>query len=157
MPAHDHIERLGLSPHPEGGHYRRCFTSPVTVETPQGPRPTMTAIHYLLERGDFSAWHRLRSSELWHWQDGGVVLVHQLTPQGELKTSPLGPGHDRTLVIEPGIWFAAELALETDFVLCCCSVSPGFDFADFELADPNGLSRQFPAHEAWIRRLSRQN
>jgi len=150
------IERLDLVPHPEGGHYRRLFTSPVMMEAVQGKRPSMTAIHYLLKAGEFSAWHRLRSSELWHWQAGGRLLVCQLDGQGGLQITALGPEAGLNLVIPPDTWFAAELAQDSDFALCTCTVSPGFDFADFELAQPERLAHMFPAHEQLIKRLGRQ-
>ena len=145
---------LGLEPHPEGGYYRQFFASPVTVRTPQGERPTMTAIHYLLEKGDFSAWHRLCSHELWHWHAGGPVVVHCADDEG-IASHKLGSHSELTLTIEPNTWFAAEPAPETGFVLVSCTVSPGFDFADFEWGDPGVLNREYPEDEALIRRLSR--
>ncbi len=153
--ATDLIERLDLAPHPEGGHYRRLFTSPVMMEATQGTRPSMTAIHYLLKAGEFSAWHRLRSSELWHWQAGGELLVYQLNEQDGLQITALGPDADLNLLIPPDTWFAAELAQDSDFTLCTCTVSPGFDFEDFELAQPERLAQAFPAHERLIKRLGR--
>ena len=145
---------LGLEPHPEGGFYRRFFASPVTVRTANGERPTMTAIHYLLERGNYSAWHRLCSHELWHWHAGGPVIVHCAGPDG-IASHKLGSQSELTLTIEPNTWFAAEPAPETGFVLVSCTVSPGFDFEDFEWGDPRELMREFPEDEALIRRLSR--
>jgi len=145
---------LGLEPHPEGGYYRQFFASPVTVKTPQGERPTMTAIHYLLEKGDYSAWHRLCSHELWHWHAGGPVVVHCADEDG-IASHKLGSHSELTLTIEPNTWFAAEPAPETGFVLVSCTVSPGFDFADFEWGESQALIRDYPEDEALIRRLSR--
>ena len=152
----DLIHQLELNQHPEGGHYRRIFTSPVTVSTPQGPRPTMTAIYYLLAAGEFSAWHRLRSSELWHWQAGGDLRLYMILPNGVLLTEVLGPDAILTRAIPPETWFAAECGPGSDYALCTCTVTPGFDFADFEMAREAELVNLFPQHEALIRRLSRE-
>ena len=156
MSARAYIDRLGLEPHPEGGHYRRFFTSPVSLETPRGRRPTMTAIHYLLQAGDFSAWHRLRGSEIWHWQDGGKLRIYRLDPLTGLQSTMLGQDETLDLVIAPDTWFAAEPTDDTSFVLCACTVTPGFDFEDFEVAQPKKLCLQFPAHRDLINQLSRR-
>lgn len=151
--ANDWKEELGLEPHPEGGYFRRFFASPVSVKTPRGERPTMTAIYYLLEAGQYSAWHRLRSHELWHWHAGGTLLVHCL--EDTAMTWVLGPEGNMTLPIAPGTWFASEPARETDFVLVSCTVSPGFDFADFEWGDAQELVETYPGDAALVRRLAR--
>ena len=145
---------LGLEPHPEGGFYRRFFASPVSVRTEQGERPTMTAIHYLLERGHYSAWHRLRSHELWHWHGGASALIHCIE-NGRIVTHHLGGDSELTLTIEPHTWFAAEPDVDGDYLLVSCTVSPGFDFADFEWGDVEALTAQHPESESLIRRLSR--
>lgn len=150
------IHSLGLDPHPEGGWYRRLFTSPLMMETTTGPRPSMTCIHYLLTSGEFSAWHRLTSHELWHWQAGGNLWLHRLDPHGRLETQLLGPDGTLTLIIAPNTWFAAEPALGSQFALITCSVTPGFDFADFELARREALVNLYPRHLDMICRLTRE-
>lgn len=155
MSAPAYIKRLDLEPHPEGGYYRRFFTGPLSLDTPRGRRPSMTAIHYLLPARDFSAWHRLRSSEIWHWQDGGRLRVYRLDQLSGLQTTILGLGGALDLVIPPETWFAAEPTDDASFVLCACTVTPGFDFEDFEIAQPKKLCLQFPAHQDLINRLSR--
>ncbi len=154
MNANEWKVELALEPHPEGGHFHRFFASPVTVRTARGERPTMTAIHYLLEAGEYSAWHRLKSHELWHWHDGGPLLIHCLDDAG-LTTHRLGPGGRMTLPIAPGIWFASEPAVGTDFALVSCTVSPGFDFADFEWGDAGELARTYPDNAQLIEHLRR--
>jgi predicted cupin superfamily sugar epimerase len=163
---------LDLAPHPEGGWYRRTWTSTVFVETPAGPRPSATAVLYLLD--GVSRWHRVRSAELWCWHRGSAVeLRHGGTGPapsstgaghtGAGHTGPehvgpehVGPGHtgpehtddpvgaptlhrldgDRPQVeIPAGTWQTARL-LGPDPALVTCVVSPGFDFADFELLPP---------------------
>lgn len=155
MSAQQLIESLQLETHPEGGRYRRLFTSPVKVKTPRGPRPTMTAIYYLLEQGDFSAWHRLSSHELWHWHSGGVLRVHRIDVNGKLTTTRLGPDGVLTLAVPSFTWFAAELAQGDKYALVTCTVTPGFEFSDFELGQRDRLSQEYPRHQEIIRHLTR--
>ncbi|GAA3648554.1 cupin domain-containing protein [Nocardioides ginsengisoli] len=128
--------QLGLEPHPEGGWYRQTWSSPVMVTLPDGRiRSTATLIYFLLPAGESSAWHRVRSDEIWLGHDGTVTV--------ELGGS--GPAPDETAAIrlriradEPqgrvpaGVW-QRTLVSDAD-ALVSCLVSPGFDFADFELA-----------------------
>lgn len=128
MPPPALATALDLAPHPEGGWYRRTWTAPVTVETEYGPRPSATAILYLLD-GE-SRRHRVRSSELWLWHSGSGV---ELWVDGGRYT--LDAHHPQQLV-PPHAWQSATLA-GPEPALVSCVVSPGFDFADFELAvDP---------------------
>lgn len=127
---------LDLAPHPEGGWYRRTWTAPGTVDTPHGPRPTATAILYLLD--DASAWHRVRSTELWFWHSGapvGLALGGALDTPGPPDEAVLGPPGDGALPqreVPPSVWQTARL-LGDEPALVSCVVSPGFDFADFSL------------------------
>jgi predicted cupin superfamily sugar epimerase len=124
---------LDLVAHPEGGWYRRTWTSTVTVDTPHGPRPSATAILYLLD--GVSRWHRVRSAELWCRHRGSPVVLRT----GGAGDAPAnGEDHhldaDHPQVLVPaGTWQAAHL-LGADPALVTCVVSPGFDFADFTLA-----------------------
>ena len=129
---------LGLQPHPEGGHYRETWRSPGTVQTPYGERSPATSILFLLQPGESSRWHRVRSGELWLWQGGGELLL-DLGGTGDRpaleETVTVGPGpQDLQRLVQPGQWQAARPAAG-DAVLVACVVSPGFDFADFELED----------------------
>lgn len=152
--ARNLIATLGLTAHPEGGYYRRLFESPAWVATDRGSRPAMTAIYYLLEAGDFSAWHRLHSHELWHWHGGSTFAVHQLSSTGDYRCDRVGPKDALVQAVPPGTWFAAEL-LDGDWGLVSCTVTPGFGFADFELGGRQALVADYPEHAALIRRLSR--
>lgn len=116
---------LDLAPHPEGGWYRRTWTSSVTVDTAHGARPSATAILYLLD--GVSRRHRVRSAELWCRHSGSAVLLSVGGSEHRLD-----PGHPQVLV-PGGTWQSARL-LGPDPALVTCVVSPGFDFADFELA-----------------------
>ena len=123
---------LDLASHPEGGWYRRTWTSSVTVDTPYGPRPSATAILYLLD--GFSRWHRVRSAELWCRHTGSAVV---LSTGGDgdgpahAVEHRLDPDHPQVLV-PAGMWQSARL-LGPEPALVTCVVSPGFDFADYEL------------------------
>jgi hypothetical protein len=143
------IRRLSLRPHPEGGFYGETFRSPLLLTLPDGRvRRASTAIHYLLPPGSWSAWHRVRSDEVWHHYDGGALTLYRLgmsmarldreTPQA---------------VVPAGVWQAAE-PVDTA-VLCGCTVAPGFEFEDFELGSAEALVEQFPEEAALIRRLAR--
>ena len=143
------VRRLGLRPHPEGGFYGETFRSPLQLTLPDGRvRSASTAIHYLLPRGAWSAWHRVRSDEVWHYYDGGELHLYRLgLPDVRL-------GRDRPQAVVPaGVWQAAEPVDEP--VLCGCTVAPGFEFTDFELGAVEPLAAAFPAQGALIRRLGR--
>ncbi|GAY09781.1 cupin domain-containing protein [Pseudonocardia sp. N23] len=138
MTVPDLAARLDLAPHPEGGWYRRTWTAPATIGTPYGPRPTATAILYLLD--DVSAWHRVRSTELWCWHSGapvGLALGGDGAAPGAPVESVLGPGTLPQREVPPGVWQTARL-LGAEPALITCVVSPGFDFADFSLAPRSG-------------------
>ena len=144
LSASELIQLLDLSPHPEGGHYRETYRAPTQVDTLHGPRPASTAILFLLAEGEQSCWHRIRSDELWHHHAGGALLIHELRADGTVRQTRLGmdldAGQIPQHVVPAGHWFAAELIDPTSWVLVGCTVAPGFDFADFELAAPEQLT-----------------
>ena len=131
---------LDLSPHPEGGWYRQTWASPVVVTLGDGrTRPTATLIHFLLPAGESSAWHRVASDEVWLAHTGRVVLELGGTgpapaAQGSVVvgTDP-GAGEAAQAVVPAGTWQWTRPGSAD--ALVSCLVSPGFDFADFELAD----------------------
>ena len=136
---------LGLEPHPEGGWFRRTYTASSAVDTDGGPRPAATCIHYLLTPGEESAWHVVSSDEMWLWHGPGVLEL-RLGGDGEAPAADagvtvvrLGPdvaGGDAAQCLVPaGVWQAARLAGDAE-ALVSCVVSPGFDFADWRLAEP---------------------
>ncbi|PWV61106.1 cupin domain-containing protein [Plasticicumulans acidivorans] len=150
--AAEWIAGLGLAPHPEGGHYRRVATAAHTLAAAAlpagfgGDRPGATAIHYLLQRGEHSRWHRLKAEEWWLLQAGGPLDLHLLLADGSHRLLRLGyalaAGETLHAVVPPGCWFAAETVAE--FALLACIVTPGFNFADFELAEPASLRASYP-------------
>ncbi|WP_240732099.1 cupin domain-containing protein [Geobacter sp. FeAm09] len=160
-------EKLDLLRHPEGGWFRETYRAAETIPEAglptrfQGERAFSTAIHFLLERDDFSALHRLKSDEVWHFYDGGPLTVHLMTPDGQYRPLRLGrdpeKGERFQAVAPAGCWFGAEVAAGPgDFALVGCTVAPGFDFSDFELAGQADLTGLFPQHAALIRRLTRE-
>ena len=161
------IERLDLRPHPEGGYFRETYRAAETIAGTAlparfvGARPFATAIYFLITRDAFSAFHRIRSDELWHFYAGGAVTLAILDADGtgRLTTASLGRdparGEFPQVVIPAGAWFAAEVASSGSFALVGCTVAPGFDFADFELADRSSLLAQYPQHRGAIERLTR--
>ncbi|RCW43939.1 hypothetical protein DFQ14_10584 [Halopolyspora algeriensis] len=131
---------LDLLPHPEGGWYRRTWTSSVTthVAGKQDERPTATAIYFLLPAGHSSAWHTVASDELWLWHRGGPLVLTCAGdgphPQARQESITLGPdiaaGQMPQAVVPAGHWQRADASAEAE-TLVSCVVSPGFDFADF--------------------------
>ena len=127
------IARLGLQPHPEGGWYRETFRD----EAPDGGRAASTAIFYLLERGQVSAWHRVNDAvEVWHHYAGGPLQLSLAAPGEAAAVQTLGPdlfsGQTSQVVVPAGWWQSAEPL--GDWTLVGCTVAPGFEFAAFELA-----------------------
>ncbi len=126
-------DRWGLAPHPEGGSYRRTYRSALTV-TPPGwpsPRSLSTSILYLLPFGEEAAWHRVRGEELWLWQGGGAMMLR--VDDATHVVGPDRPGGQELQVLVPaGVWQSATPA-DGDWSLVACVVTPGFDWADFEM------------------------
>jgi uncharacterized protein len=157
------IERLNLTPHPEGGFYRQTYSADLILDDLpsqfSGSRAASTAIYFLLEGADFSALHRLRSDELWHFYAGRRLSVQVISPEGEYSEILLGSnpeaGESFQAVVTAGCWFGSRLADETSFALVGCTVAPGFDFADFELANRDDLIAMYPQHRRLIAELTR--
>lgn len=133
------ISALGLEPHPEGGHYAEVFRSRDRVHTPRGERSALTTIDFLLARGEFSAWHRVVSDEVWHLLEGGPLLLHVIAADlGRVDTVELGAA-PRRHVVPAGAWQAAEAG--GDFAYVGATVGPGFEFADFSFGRDDGALR----------------
>jgi predicted cupin superfamily sugar epimerase len=128
-------QTLDLEPHPEGGWYRQTWRSPVDVTLPDGrARPTATLIYFLLPAGDSSAWHKVASDEVWLAHDGAVTL--ELGGSGsspELKSTAVVDADHPQALVPAGVW-QRTVSSDAD-ALVSCLVSPGFDFADFELVE----------------------
>jgi predicted cupin superfamily sugar epimerase len=164
MNVPDLIDRLGLQPHPEGGYFRETYRASESVAASglprrfNGERSISTAITFLLEAGQCSRLHRIRSDEVWHFYAGDPLIVVEIDAAGCLKTARLGgdlaAGAVYQHVVPAGVWFGAAPAEGGRFALVGCTVAPGFDFADFELADRAELLAEYPMHRDWIRRLT---
>ncbi|MEM6664835.1 MAG: cupin domain-containing protein [Pseudomonadota bacterium] len=129
------IRLLDLKPHPEGGHYRETFRDPMASDG----RSVSTAIYYLLDLGDVSAWHRVDATEVWHWY-AGAPLALTLSPNGHDATAHrLGPaletGERPQVIVPAGHWQTAESL--GHWTLVGCTVAPGFQFEGFEMAPPD--------------------
>jgi uncharacterized protein len=200
MTVNDLILHLGLEPHPEGGYYKETYRAEGQIGRSalqgrfNGDRAYATAIYFMLECGEFSAFHRIQSDECWHFYQGVPLHVYVLEPSGRCRTILLGNRPDRgetfQAVVPAGRWFASR-PVETDagappdgpgstaaatsvgspgslvaatlpdgpgtrgYSLVCCTVAPGFDFADFEMAQAAALIAEYPQHAALIRSLCR--
>jgi predicted cupin superfamily sugar epimerase len=154
------IEALDLLPHPEGGHYRETWRAPLAVEAAgfDGPRSASTAIWFLLRAGERSLLHRIRSDEVWHLYDGGPLALHVIRPDGTHEAITLGrePGLGRLpqAVVPAGAWFGALPAEGADWALVGCTVAPGFEFEDLELASRRALVTRFPQHREVVHALT---
>jgi uncharacterized protein len=151
---------LHLEPHPvEGGWYRRTYTSAVSVALLGGVRPYGTAIYYLLEEGTFSEMHVLASDEIFHFYLGDPVEMLQLLPDGSSAVFTLGPdlaaGQNVQLVVPAGVWQGTRLVDGGKVALLGCTVTPGFDFADYRNATAAELIARWPREAGRIRKLAR--
>lgn len=159
------IDHLRLEPHLEGGFFSQTYIANESIAQShlpsryKGRRAFSTAIYFLLEYPDFSAFHRLQSDEVWHFYAGSSLSIWTLSPQGQLSQVRLGsdPTQGRMFqaVIPAGHWLGAHLDVPQSYALVGCTMAPGFDFADFELAQREQLAQQFPQHRDLIERLTR--
>jgi predicted cupin superfamily sugar epimerase len=166
MPTADElIRRLGLAPHPkEGGFFRETYRAddawPATALPARYDcdRRASTAIYYLLTPTTFSALHRLRSDEVFHFYLGSPVRMLQLLPDGSGRTVVLGPdllaGQQLQVVVPHGIWQGSMLDAGGEFALLGCTVAPGFEYADYEAGDRQKLLAQYPGFADTIAQLS---
>jgi len=158
------IRGLKLAPHPEGGYFREVYRSDEGVshralpKRYSGARSFSTAIYYLLRGRDISRFHRLASDEIWHFYTGSPLTVHVIDPRGGYQAFHLGVSGMRAqqpqLVIRKNHWFAATVDNPRLYTLTGCTVAPGFDFSDFEMADGDALIRLCPRKATLIRHLT---
>jgi predicted cupin superfamily sugar epimerase len=154
------VARFKLLPHPEGGYYSETYRSGQNVQSlvSGNERSASTAIYYLLDKQAFSAWHRIASDEVWHFYAGGPLLVHVLLEGGKMRTHRLGNALEASAnvfqaVVPAGCWFAAELAEPGTFAFVGCTVAPGFEFSEFELARAVDLQPWLASGKELIGRL----
>lgn len=158
------IDDLKLMPHPEGGYYSEVYRSDeyyrpeLLPSRYSGKRNFSTLIYFLLSGEDISLFHRLKSDEIWHFYSGSNIILHCLNTDGYNQIF-LGNDSSNNIsfqyVIKHGTWFAAEVADNNSYALVGCSVSPGFDFDDFELAERKQLIAEFPDYKNLITKFTK--
>ena len=159
------IEKLKLTPHPEGGYFKEVYRSKGVIEVKDdnlqlyGNRNYCTSIYFLLTSEVFSAFHRIHQDEIWHFYEGAPIIIYVISPSGELKSYTIGNDllkeQEFQVTIPANHWFAAKVDKENAYGLVGCTVSPGFDFADFELAKKEELIKMFPQHRNIISEFCR--
>ncbi|MGB3616588.1 MAG: cupin domain-containing protein [Catalinimonas sp.] len=163
--AHAWIDHLELQPHPEGGYFRETYRSAEELPAAAlpgrygGARAFATSIYFMLYHPQVSHLHRIRSDEAWYFHTGDPLRLHVIAPDGTYTRTHLGPdptqGHVFQTVVPRGHWFGAEVLNDAaGYTLLGCTVAPGFDFADFELAERWALLDTYPQHTALIERLT---
>lgn len=162
----DYIRKhLNLLPHPEGGFYKEVYRSKETIPLSalpkgySGDRNHSTSIYFLLTSDNFSAFHRIKQDEIWNFYTGDPLYVHVIDPEGNYTRHELGldfeNGAQPQFVVPGGCWFASSVKEGGQFSLVGCTVAPGFDFEDFELAEYQELADLYPKHDSVIKALTR--
>jgi predicted cupin superfamily sugar epimerase len=162
--AEYYIEKLGLLPHPEGGFFKETYRSSGSIKSDCLPagyksgRNFSTLIYYMLAGSNISAFHKLKSDEIWHFYDGSPVKIIRINENRELKETLLGKdltkGETFQAVIPKNSWFGAELADKNSFGLIGCTVSPGFEYEDLAIGKRDELIKQFPEYRTVIEKLT---
>ena len=158
-------DRLQLRPHPEGGYFRESYRSDELLTAAAlpsrfgGDRAFSTAIYFLLEGEDFSALHRIKQDEVWHFYDGSSLTIHVIDPEASYSTILLGrnleAGEVPQAIVKAGHFFGASVTDKRSCALVGCTVAPGFDFADFHMPSREELCRLYPQHRQVIESLTR--
>jgi predicted cupin superfamily sugar epimerase len=163
-PADYWIETLGLKRHPEGGYFKETYRSSEVISKHalparfNGDRVFSTCIYFLLGQKEFSRFHAIQQDEVWHFYEGSSLTIHVIDQTGVYYTLRLGRdiehGDCFQAVVRAGCWFAAAVNDTQAYALVGCTVAPGFDFADFEMADRDRLCKLFPDHKAIIEKYT---
>ena len=158
------ISQLNLKPHPEGGYFKETYRSVGEIKHDsldpeyKGSRNYSTCIYFLLTSENFSAFHRIKQDEIWHFYDGSPIRLHTISPSGEHSQFIIGRdfnnGETPQLVVPGGYWFAAEIINDNSYALVGCTVAPGFSFEDFELESCSELVSMFPQHKSLITKFT---
>lgn len=159
------IDKLNLESHPEGGFFKETYRSKGNISKTalpnsfSGDRNYSTGIYFLLTSDTFSAFHRINQDEMWHFYEGSPLTIHMINSEGVHWSQKIGLNIEQDeqpqFTVPADVWFAAEVNESNSYTLVGCTVSPGFDFADFELADPEILTLSFPQHTQLIHRFTR--
>ena len=158
------INKLELEPHPEGGYFKETYRSHGEIKEEsldpiyKGKRNYSTCIYFLLTSDNFSALHRIKQDEIWHFYDGSPIKLHVISESGIHTVHIIGrdlyKGETPQFVVPGGSWFAAEVINKNAYSLVGCTVSPGFSFEDFELTSRKDLVLLFPDKEEIISKLT---
>ncbi|PKG43180.1 cupin domain-containing protein [Psychroflexus sp. MES1-P1E] len=159
------IDKLQLEKHPEGGYFKETYRSETLLPESALPsefssdRNASTCIYFMLTSDEFSAFHKVNQDEAWHFYLGETITLHIVSPEGEYSQVSIGNDFSQKetpqFVVPAQHWFAAEIKTEDSFALVGCTVAPGFDFEDFNLAEPQKLQQLFPQHIEIIQKLTR--
>lgn len=161
MGVRDLVEKFNMQKHPEGGYYKETYRSgsEANFENFEGKRNYATGIYFLVEATNFSAFHKIKSEEMWHFYGGDPLEVIEITLEGKLITTTIGnnieSGEVFQYTVKAGNWFASRVKKGGQFSFVGCTVWPGFDFRDFVLADKISLQNEFPQHKKIIDELTR--
>jgi predicted cupin superfamily sugar epimerase len=155
------INELQLKPHPEGGWYAEVFRDSRLIQSKSSTGAEKsysagTGIYFLLDGTTFSAFHRIGATEGWHFYAGTGITIYCIHASGELETILLGPNGPFQAWIPANTWFASKVEQSDGYALCGCTVAPGFEFSEFELAKAANLMEQFPQHRSYITALCRE-
>jgi len=160
------IEKLQLQAHPEGGFYKEVYRSDEILKKESlpnrfsGDRNYCTSIYFLLNGKDKSHFHRIKSDEIWHFYSGTAIILHMIDSDGNYKSIRVGNDFVKNeipqTIVPYKVWFAAEVEDKNSYALAGCTVSPGFDFSDFELAKRSKLLKKFPQHSKLITEFTMQ-
>ncbi len=158
------IEKLNLQAHPEGGYFSEIYRADERISTEALPdrfssdHAFSTSIYFLLKSGEPSKFHRILSDETWHFYAGSPLTIHLLDPTHGYRTLPLGSDFENGFrfqqTVPRQVWFGATVNQPDAFTLVGCTVSPGFEFEDFELAERKKLLSEYPDHTNIIKRLT---
>ncbi len=159
------IDKLQLEKHPEGGYFKETYRSETLLPESALPsefssdRNASTCIYFMLTSDEFSAFHKVNQDEAWHFYLGETITLHRVSHEGEYSQVSIGNDFSQKetpqFVVPAQHWFAAEIKTEDSFALVGCTVAPGFDFEDFNLAEPQKLQQLFPQHIEIIQKLTR--
>ncbi|MEZ4689701.1 MAG: cupin domain-containing protein [Ignavibacteria bacterium] len=158
------IEKFGMDVHPEGGYFKESYRAGEIIKSGhlperfKGDRNFSTSIYYMLKEDQYSKLHRIKSDEMWHFYDGSGLDIYEIDGDGILTVHKLGldleEGQTPQVLIKAGNWFGARVNKPDSFCLAGCTVSPGFDFEDFQLGSRDELIKQFPDHKKIIEQLT---
>ena len=133
--AQEYIKHFNMTEHPEGGHFVETYRSSLV----NNDRNLSTAIYFLLVGEDISHFHKIKSDEIWHHYDGGPLRLLEIDLEGQIKETIIGKnisqGNRPQYTVPAGYWFASTPLHKEDYCFVGCTVSPGFDFEDFTLAE----------------------